>query len=153
MKQKGTKTLLKLLEEIPWTGKKVKISKDLKKVMQLFVDFANQKFDFKEDIFLISLLDLTQREKEQIIGHGIVNLSYGLSGRNNGVAYIILVFLDSKISIVEVLSHELAHYLSAVCKLCPYETVDSHSYTLFKKYLKDIKKAFRAFLKENDIEV
>ena len=112
----------------------------IKKVLEWFVECVNENVELKEEVYLVSMMNLLPRERMELFGTCSINLASGLYGRKDGVPYIIAVRGDglSAREIIDTLVHELAHYLSEWCqKVSP--ATNPHSFTIFKMWLKKLK--------------
>jgi len=110
----------------------------IRKTIRWFVEFTNGNVELKEDVYLVSMMDLLPRERTQLFGTCSINLASGLYGRKDGVPYIIVVRGDVTVrDLIDTLVHELAHYLSEWCQRI-YSTSNPHRFTVFKMWYKKL---------------
>jgi len=111
----------------------------VRKVFEWFVEFTNENVELKEDVYLVSMMDLLPQERMQLFGTCSINLVNGLYGRKDDVPYIVVVRSGvTARDLIDTLAHELAHYLSEWCQRI-YSTNNPHRFTIFKMWHKKLK--------------
>lgn len=113
----------------------------IRKVLGWFADYINENVGLEEDVYLISTMGLTPKERAQLFGNYCINHVYGLYGRKDGVPFVVVVRPDVSVrDLIETLCHEMAHYLAENCRAIWGQCYDMHKFTLFKMWKKKLQK-------------